>query len=124
MKNNSSKEKEPIYFVAEKNIQTNNNYTISVSSEEKEILLESVSKQIYTRGISADVAGRIFIIAAFILTLSLIKIYISSNIYSTSVNINKQLDQYYSLVSENSILKSKIEKLKYKNILESNLENK
>jgi len=53
------------------------------------------------------------------LMLSIPKIYVATNIYYTSVKINKLLNEYYSLEAENSLLKSKIEKLKFKNRMAS-----
>jgi hypothetical protein len=58
-----------------------------------------------------------FIFLAFILALP--KVYIGIEIYKNSVKINKLLNEYYSLKAENSILKSKIEQMKFKNAINS-----
>ena len=43
------------------------------------------------------------------------KIYLSNNIYKTSVSIDKLKKEFLSLKNENDILKNKIAKIKYKN---------
>ncbi|MEO1958328.1 MAG: hypothetical protein ABGX23_02120 [Nautiliaceae bacterium] len=58
-----------------------------------------------------------FIFLVFLLALP--KVYIGIEIYKNSVKINKLLNEYYSLKAENSILKSKIEKIKFKNAINS-----
>ncbi len=58
-----------------------------------------------------------FIFLIFLLALP--KVYIGIEIYKNSVKINKLLNEYYSLKAENSILKSKIEKIKFKNAINS-----
>ena len=85
--------------------------------DEKSVLLEEVTPHIQTGSISVSIIKNIIIVIAFAFALFLPKIYISSQIYLTSVQINKKLNEYYSLKAENSILLSKIEKIKFKNRL-------
>ena len=84
---------------------------------DKTLLLEEVSNHIQIHSISASIVRNIILTIAFAFALFLPKIYISSQIYLTSVKINKKLNEYYSLKAENSILLSKIEKIKFKNRL-------
>jgi cell division protein FtsL len=81
--------------------------------------LEEVYEQIENEKLSSKIIRNVIFGFVFILVLSLPKIYIATDIYYTSVKINKLLNEYYSLKAENSILKSKIEKLKFKNRLSS-----
>ena len=85
--------------------------------DEKSLLLEEVSSKIETDSISISIIKNLVIVIAFSFALLLPKIYIASHIYLDSVMINKKLNEYYSLKAENSILLSKIEKLKFKNRL-------
>ena len=85
--------------------------------EEKTILLDEVSEHIQTQSISVSIIKNLVITIIFAFALLLPKIYIASNIYLSSVHINKKLNEYYSLKAENSILLSKIEKMKFKNRL-------
>ncbi|EDM24212.1 hypothetical protein [Caminibacter mediatlanticus] len=84
---------------------------------EKEEILKSIDGSIETQKLSFYVIRNIIIAVIFSLVLLLPKIYISNHIYLYSIKINKLLNEYYSLKAENSILKSKIEKLKFKNRL-------
>ena len=86
---------------------------------EKEEILSGIEESIETNKISVYIIRNIVIAIIFILVLLLPKIYISNHIYIYSVEINKLLNEYYSLKAENSILESKIEKLKFKNRLNS-----
>jgi len=79
--------------------------------------LQEVYEVIESEKLSVVIIRNVIIGALFVLMFSLPKIYVATNIYYTSVKINKLLNEYYSLKAENSILKSKIEKLKYKNRL-------
>ena len=81
--------------------------------------LEEVYEQIENEKLSSKIIRNVIFGFVFILVLSLPKIYIATDIYYTSVKTNKLLNEYYSLKAENSILKSKIEKLKFKNRLSS-----
>ena len=85
--------------------------------DEKNILLDQVTPHIQTESISISIIKNLVIVIAFSFALFLPKIYISSQIYLTSVKINKKLNEFYSLKAENSILLSKIEKIKFKNRL-------
>jgi len=69
--------------------------------------------------ISITIIRNIVIVSIFVLVLLIPKIYIANYIYFDSIKINNLLNEYYSLKAENSILKSKIEKLKFKNRLNS-----
>ncbi len=85
--------------------------------DEKSVLLEEVTPHIQTHSISISIIKNLILTIAFVFALFLPKIYISSQIYLSSVKINKKLNEYYSLKAENSILLSKIEKIKFKNRL-------
>ncbi len=85
--------------------------------DEKSVLLEEVTPHIQTNSLSVSIIKNLIIVIAFAFALFLPKIYISSQIYLTSVKINKKLNEYYSLKAENSILLSKIEKIRFKNRL-------
>ncbi|NPA88374.1 MAG: hypothetical protein GXO01_06655 [Epsilonproteobacteria bacterium] len=81
--------------------------------------LQEVYDQIEDEKLSSTIIKNVIFAFLFILVLSVPKIYLATNIYYSSVKINKLLNEYYSLKAENSILKSKIEKLKFKNRLSS-----
>ncbi|ROR40808.1 hypothetical protein [Caminibacter pacificus] len=87
--------------------------------DEKRVVLEEVYDQIESEKLSVTIIRNVVIAALFVLMLSIPKIYVATNIYYTSVKINKLLNEYYSLEAENSLLKSKIEKLKFKNRMAS-----
>jgi cell division protein FtsB len=86
-------------------------------TNEKEVLLDSVEHvflekdENITLGLAISLGAVIF----FILFLFVPKIYLSNNIYRESIQIDKLQKEYLSLSNENSILKSKIDKLKYQN---------
>jgi len=82
--------------------------------EDKDILLEEITP-VLEKSIFISVIKNVIMIMLFLFVLLLPKIYISSYIYLLSVKINKKLNEFYSLKAENSILKSKIEKIKFKN---------
>ena len=107
------KEKEVKNIIKEHNLDP-----YRVSSEEKQKLLDNISEHIYTESIPFYVIKTIIITATFILTLAILKIYIASQIYLTSFKINKKLNEFYSLKSENNILKTKIEKIKFQHRIE------
>ncbi len=86
---------------------------------EKEALLSGIDGIIEERKISITIIRNLILASIFVLVLLIPKIYISNQIYYYSVKINKLLNEYYSLKAENSILHSKIEKLKFKNRLNS-----
>ncbi len=85
--------------------------------DEKNILLEEVVSKIETQSISVSIIKNLILVMSFAFALLLPKIYIASHIYFDSVIINKKLNEFYSLKAENSLLISKIEKIKFKNRL-------
>jgi len=85
-----------------------------VTAKEKQQLLDSIEGEI-EYSISVSVIKNLIIAIVVTLVLLFPKIYISSNIYIKSVQINKLLNEYYSLKAEHSLLVSKIEKIKFKN---------
>ena len=87
--------------------------------DEREVLLNELDEAIEEENLSAVLIKNVVFVIIFSLVLFIPKIYIANNIYINSVKINKLLNEYYSLKAENSILKSKIEKLKFKNRLNS-----
>jgi len=84
---------------------------------EKTLLIEESSKYIETESFSMSILKNIVLGVVFSFFLLIPKIYIASSIYNSSVQINKRLNEFYSLKAENSILRLKIEKLKFKNRL-------
>ncbi len=88
-----------------------------VTVKEKQQLLDSIEGEI-EYSISFSVIRNLIIAITVTLVLLLPKIYISSHIYIKSVQINKLLNEYYSLKAEHSLLVSKIEKIKFKNQLQ------
>jgi hypothetical protein len=85
---------------------------------EKEILLDEVSKVIEEDSLSVSFVKNVVFAIIFSLAILFPKIYIANNIYTYSLKINKLLNEYYSLKAEQSILTSKIEKIKFKNRLQ------
>ncbi len=85
--------------------------------DEKNVLLEEVVSKIETQSISISIIKNLILVMSFAFALLLPKIYIASHIYLDSVMINKKLNEFYSLKAENSLLLSKIEKIKFKNRL-------
>ncbi|MEO1928695.1 MAG: hypothetical protein ABGX26_08425 [Nautiliaceae bacterium] len=88
-----------------------------VTVKEKQQLLDSIEGEI-EYSISFSVIRNLIIAITVTLVLLFPKIYISSHIYIKSVQINKLLNEYYSLKAEHSLLVSKIEKIKFKNQLQ------
>ena len=89
-----------------------------VTVNEKIQLLENIEDYIVQESISTVVIRNLVLAIIISLVILFPKIYISSNIYINSLKINKLLNEYYSLKAENSLLKSKIEKIKFKNRIE------
>jgi len=87
-------------------------------AHEKAELLENIEDYIVQESISSTIVRNLILTIVFSLTILFPKIYISSHIYVKSVKINKLLNEYYSLKAENSLLASKIEKIKFKNRME------
>lgn len=85
---------------------------------EKVELLEGIENYIVQESISTTVIKNIVLVIIVSLVILFPKIYISSHIYINSLKINKLLNEYYSLKAENSLLTSKIEKIKFKNRIE------
>ena len=89
-----------------------------ITVNEKIELLENIEDYIVQESISAVVIRNLVLAIIISLVILFPKIYISSHIYINSLKINKLLNEYYSLKAENSLLKSKIEKIKFKNRIE------
>lgn len=85
---------------------------------EKVELLKDIENYIVQESISTTVIKNIVLVIIVSLIILFPKIYISSHIYINSLKINKLLNEYYSLKAENSLLTSKIEKIKFKNRIE------
>lgn len=83
-----------------------------MSVQEKEALLEEFTQE---ETFSYSFIGLVTLSLLIVMALFLPKIYISTHIYYTSVEINKLKDRYYSLREEQEILQSKIDKLKFNN---------
>jgi hypothetical protein len=89
-----------------------------INVKEKTELLDNIENCIVQESLSSTIVRNLILTIVFSLTVLFPKIYISSEIYLKSVKINKLLNEYYSLKAENSILASKIEKIKFKNRME------
>ena len=89
-----------------------------IKTYEKAQLLENIEEYINQESLSKTIVRNLLLTIVFSLTILFPKIYISSEIYIKSVQINKLLNEYYSLKAENSLLASKIEKIKFKNRME------
>jgi len=89
-----------------------------VNVQERAELLENIEDYIVQESLSTTIVRNLILTIVFSLTILFPKIYISSEIYVKSVQINKLLNEYYSLKAENSLLASKIEKIKFKNRME------
>ena len=85
---------------------------------EKVELLENIEDYIVQEAISTTFVRNLVLTIVIFLAILFPKIYISSYIYLNSLKINKLLNEYYSLKAENSLLRSKIEKIKFKNKIE------
>jgi len=86
--------------------------------DEREILLKEVSEVIEEDSLSITIIKNVVIAIVFSLAILFPKIYIANHIYTYSLKINKLLNEYYSLKAEQSILTSKIEKIKFNNRLQ------
>jgi cell division protein FtsB len=86
-------------------------------TNEKEALLDSLENVFLEKdkNITISLALSLGAVIFFVLFLFVPKIYLSNNIYKESIQIDKLQKNYLSLSNENSILKSKIDKLKYQN---------
>jgi len=86
-------------------------------AREKDVLLESLDEVLFEKdqNITLSLALSIGAVIFFVLFLFIPKIYLSNNIYTESIQINKLQKEYLSLNNENEILKSKIDKLKFQN---------
>jgi len=82
--------------------------------QEKEALLKEVTP-ILEKSLILSIVKNVVVVLLLSFALLIPKIYISSYVYILSVKIDKRLNEFYSLKAENSILKSKIEKIKFKN---------
>jgi len=91
---------------------------MNVNARERELLLNNIDEYIQKDSLSIVLVRNVVLSVVFSLTILFPKIYIASHIYLQSVKIDKLLNEYYSLKAENSILLSKIEKIKFKNRLE------
>ena len=89
-----------------------------IQVHEKAELLENIEEYIEQESLSKTIVRNLILTIIFSLTILFPKIYISSQIYIKSAQINKLLNEYYSLKAENSLLVSKIEKIKFKNRME------
>ena len=88
-----------------------------MKSEEKEILLKEVDELLISKDYNITLSLVLSVTAAILVVLFLFipKVYLSNNIYKTSIKIEKLKKEYLSLKNENEILKNKIVILKYKN---------
>ncbi len=88
---------------------------LEAKTNEKAELLDNLENIIEEESLSITLVRNVVLAIVFSLVILFPKIYISSQIYIKSVKINKLLNEYYSLKAENSLLTSKIEKIKFKN---------
>lgn len=96
------------------NITTSKNISISITANEKELLLE----KIYDResGLSNKTILLTLAVMLFVLALFIPKIYIRNNIYYTSRNIIQLQTQLDSLTEENKHIKKQLEDIKFNNL--------
>ena len=89
---------------------------MDIKSYEREALLDDI-EGIFEKDDNITIGLLLSITAVVMLVLFLFmpKIYLSNNIYQTSITIEKLKKTYLSLKNENTILKGKIAKMKYKN---------
>jgi cell division protein FtsB len=89
---------------------------MDITSYEREALLDDI-EGIFEKDDNITIGLLLSITAVVMLVLFLFmpKIYLSNNIYQTSITIEKLKKTYLSLKNENTILKGKIAKMKYKN---------
>ncbi len=66
------------------------------------------------RGISYDLLSIVLIAMSIVLILAVVKIYLSNKIYYESRNINALEREVAALREENNILRTNVEKIKYK----------
>jgi cell division protein FtsL len=85
--------------------------------QEKDILLERVDEVLLQRDENINLSLVVSVASTIMVVLFLFvpKIYLSNNIYKTSVDINTLKSKYLSLKNENNILKRKISLLKFHN---------
>jgi len=88
---------------------------VEAKINEKTELLDNLENIIEEESLSITLVRNVVLAIVFSLVILFPKIYISSEIYIKSLKINKLLNEYYSLKAENSLLTSKIEKIKFKN---------
>jgi len=84
---------------------------------EKELLLNEVNEVLILKDENVTISFVITIVSMIMVVLFLFvpKIYLTNNIYKTSIQIEQLKKDYLSLRDENNILKNKIAILKYKN---------
>ena len=72
-------------------------------------------KKAAPNGITFGMVSVIFMSVVIVLILSMIKIYLSNQIYYESKKVNKMKREVSALLAENMILKQNVEALKFKN---------
>ena len=84
---------------------------------EKNLLLDEVSEVLIHKDDNITISLVLSVVSVIMLALFLFvpKIYLSNNIYKTSVSIDKLKKEFLSLKNENEILKAKIAIIKYRN---------
>ena len=84
---------------------------------EREMLLEGLDEAILQRDENVTASLVLSVVATIMLVLFMFvpKVYLSNNIYKTSIEVSNLKQEYLSLKDENNILKNKIATLKYKN---------
>ncbi len=78
-------------------------------------MTQTQKKQKAPNGITWGMVSVILISMTIVLILTLIKIYLSNQIYYESKKVNKMYSQVEALKAEQKILMQKVEALKYKN---------
>ena len=77
--------------------------------------MEKKRKSAKPNGISFAMMSVIVMVVSMALILSMLKIYLSNQIYYESKKVNKIKREVEALQAENSILKQNVEALKFKN---------
>ncbi len=85
----------------------------SIARAKSELLHDLDTQQRHVENISLQSLLWVYIVLLFVLLFTLPKIYISSQIYYISKDINSKYHKYTALLEENRHLKKKIEQLNY-----------
>lgn len=89
--------------------------------KEKDVLLKEIDRNFKLNSTEIKKILIILLLSMVFLFAAMLKIWISNQIYLTSIKINKKIGLLNRLKSENQILNSKLNKLKFQNRLNMNV---